>query len=317
VISNRVQLASLPPDELWQRLVEYCQKVDKLDFATVNSDDLCDGYVIADALAKFPDQAAGEALRLIRAEAESDWLQVMAVRLVGMLRLEAGADDLIRLFEEVGSWASEVARWSLGQLGTDAVIQKLVDRYHGDPAIRLDIADQFVEFKSDFAGRKCLELLSGEPDEETRPFLALSALTNFVPEAIEPARQLILTSEKSVEILDVREALLNACKLLEVSIPEFQAWLDDSAHDAEFRREWYESQGLSNPDDGFNFGDDWEGEEHDHGHDHDFESADLDELGDEAGTIVRDESKVGRNDPCPCGSGKKYKKCCLHKATIE
>lgn len=22
-------------------------------------------------------------------------------------------------------------------------------------------------------------------------------------------------------------------------------------------------------------------------------------------------SKVGRNDPCPCGSGKKFKKCCL------
>jgi preprotein translocase subunit SecA len=26
-------------------------------------------------------------------------------------------------------------------------------------------------------------------------------------------------------------------------------------------------------------------------------------------TIVRDQPKVGRNDPCPCGSGKKYKKC--------
>lgn len=24
----------------------------------------------------------------------------------------------------------------------------------------------------------------------------------------------------------------------------------------------------------------------------------------------RPEAKVGRNDPCPCGSGKKYKKCC-------
>ncbi|HPE39213.1 MAG TPA: SEC-C metal-binding domain-containing protein, partial [Bacillota bacterium] len=24
----------------------------------------------------------------------------------------------------------------------------------------------------------------------------------------------------------------------------------------------------------------------------------------------RDSSKVGRNDPCPCGSGKKYKNCC-------
>ena len=27
---------------------------------------------------------------------------------------------------------------------------------------------------------------------------------------------------------------------------------------------------------------------------------------------VRDNRKVGRNDPCPCGSGKKYKRCCLH-----
>ncbi len=26
-------------------------------------------------------------------------------------------------------------------------------------------------------------------------------------------------------------------------------------------------------------------------------------------TIVRTVPKVGRNDPCPCGSGKKYKKC--------
>jgi preprotein translocase subunit SecA len=25
--------------------------------------------------------------------------------------------------------------------------------------------------------------------------------------------------------------------------------------------------------------------------------------------VVRGQEKVGRNDPCPCGSGKKYKKC--------
>ena len=28
---------------------------------------------------------------------------------------------------------------------------------------------------------------------------------------------------------------------------------------------------------------------------------------------VRKEKKVGPNDPCPCGSGKKYKKCCRDK----
>jgi len=39
--------------------------------------------------------------------------------------------------------------------------------------------------------------------------------------------------------------------------------------------------------------------------------------GEEAGkvkTVVRDQPKVGRNERCPCGSGKKYKKC--HGAAI-
>lgn len=47
-----------------------------------------------------------------------------------------------------------------------------------------------------------------------------------------------------------------------------------------------------------------EGEAHTHkegeGHDHHVKPQ----------TIVRESPKVGRNDPCPCGSGKKFKKCC-------
>jgi SEC-C motif len=31
-------------------------------------------------------------------------------------------------------------------------------------------------------------------------------------------------------------------------------------------------------------------------------------------TITRDETRVGRNAPCPCGSGRKYKQCCLRKS---
>lgn len=27
-------------------------------------------------------------------------------------------------------------------------------------------------------------------------------------------------------------------------------------------------------------------------------------------TVRRESPKIGRNDPCPCGSGKKFKKCC-------
>jgi hypothetical protein len=33
--------------------------------------------------------------------------------------------------------------------------------------------------------------------------------------------------------------------------------------------------------------------------------------------IVRKNTKVGRNDPCPCGSGLKYKKCCGRRLLVS
>ena len=33
--------------------------------------------------------------------------------------------------------------------------------------------------------------------------------------------------------------------------------------------------------------------------------------------IVRDYKKIGRNEKCPCGSGKKYKDCCLNTGKYE
>ncbi|HRK17780.1 MAG TPA: SEC-C metal-binding domain-containing protein [Hyphomicrobiaceae bacterium] len=40
--------------------------------------------------------------------------------------------------------------------------------------------------------------------------------------------------------------------------------------------------------------------DHDHHHHHHFAPVE---------TFRREAPKIGRNDPCPCGSGKKYKKC--------
>lgn len=34
-------------------------------------------------------------------------------------------------------------------------------------------------------------------------------------------------------------------------------------------------------------------------------------------TVRREEPKIGRNDPCPCGSGKKYKHCCGGQKTLH
>lgn len=39
----------------------------------------------------------------------------------------------------------------------------------------------------------------------------------------------------------------------------------------------------------------------------------LDAVGERGTTIVNPGSSLGRNDPCPCGSGRKYKKCCMNR----
>ena len=54
---------------------------------------------------------------------------------------------------------------------------------------------------------------------------------------------------------------------------------------------------------------------HDHAHDHDHgahghtHGPDCDHDHGPGETYVRAEPKIQRNDPCPCGSGKKYKLC--------
>ena len=40
-------------------------------------------------------------------------------------------------------------------------------------------------------------------------------------------------------------------------------------------------------------------------------------LGNTLKTIVRQTHKTGRNEPCPCGSNKKYKHCCLATKRYE
>lgn len=58
-----------------------------------------------------------------------------------------------------------------------------------------------------------------------------------------------------------------------------------------------------------------DGKEHEHWERSLFEKEDgkwkfLDAQRIQNGPFRRENPKVGRNDPCPCGSGKKYKKCC-------
>jgi SEC-C motif len=310
-ISNRIQLASLSPQDVWQRLIEFADAQDQLE--QTSKQDYEFGCSLVDALAPYRDLFADEVLTILAREEAEDWLEVMAVQLAGAMRLEAAIPALLSLLGDFDTWAAEGARRSLIEIGTDAVVGELSRVYVEDEDLRLDIACLLESVHSDFSIQTCLKLFDQEQDEELRGLLIRSALMNFASEAIEPARQSVLASEKTPDVLEVRGALLVACKMLDERFPEFDAWLEDSSHDAEFRRAWYKEHPRFDfsenfePDDENE--DDWDADDVDDELEMDFDDQ-------SAEPIVRQDPKIGRNDPCPCGSGKKYKKCCLHKRAL-
>ncbi len=303
--SRRIELAALGPRELWRQLVDFCARQDRNDES--GYEEYEQGCWFVDALAHYPAEIAGDVMTTLARPNADDWLECMAVRLAGALRLESAVPILMKFVPEDDTWRSSDARESLLRIGTDAIVDSLAVMYAANHDARVEISLLLEDFHSDLAVQTALRLFEQEAETELRGFLIISVLMNFASAGIEPAREYILNAGKTPESLEVREALLLACKMLGERFPEFDAWLADSSHDREFRQEWYLQHphlpdlDEFDPDNESVIADDFEPELGGDWEDHAPE------------TIVRHDEKVGRNDPCPCGSGKKYKKCCLHK----
>jgi hypothetical protein len=102
---------------------------------------------------------------------------------------------------------------------------------------------------------------------------------------------------------------LAACEILGERIPEFEAWRDDARDDRELNRAWHNAEYLAGEafdamDDDFGPSDEYDDL------DDEFEPYVEPAAWERPAPLVR-EGLAGRNDPCPCGSGKKFKKCCL------
>src|SRR5262249_13588102 len=156
----------------------------------------------------------------------------------------------------------------------------------------------------------------------------------FDTAAIDPVRNLILRGKCGTDEDQMIRRLIAASTLLDVSTPETGPWRERAREATAIHRQSLEEK-LT--DDG-RLPDGWDNELDalarlcgpcDEDLD-EFAEDDLDEFDDQedddepyddplsedddaAKPIVRADPKVGRNDPCPCGSGKKFKNCCLNR----
>ncbi len=311
IIADRISVVALAPDVLWRELIDFCDRENDADEL---SDRQCARIdAVVDALSGFPEQCAERVLANLAVEdAANEWLEGFMIRLAGQIRLAPAIPHLVEQFNLCGEWLCEEAEEALQRIGTDEAVAEIAERYlESGGAFRLAAATTLEHVHADSTAPTCLELLQRESDAELQRFLLQSALMNFATEAIEPARQFVLRSPKSPDMLEVRSDLLVACKLLGETFPEYAAWLEDAKTDTEFRRQFYEDIPL------VQFADDFDRLGDDEDDEIDVDLDDFEEDEEETLTVVRRHAPIGRNDPCPCGSGKKFKKCCYGKAGFE
>ena len=306
-IDERIKLLSTDAEACWTELNAFCEREKSSQYKDIDFAHACR---LVEAIARHGDSQTQRVLEILREEVAADlidhpmvWLEPLAVRLAGEMRLEAAIPLIIAKMHKGkdDDLLLEESEEALRKIGADAVVDALsADYARAEFGFRVSVAAVLECIHSDLTVAKCLELLPIEDDSELIAWLGQALVRQFSFEAVEPLRQLILRMPSDPEMSDVRNDFVAACTLMETTVPEFEQWKEDAKHDAEQDSE-YRAKALAE------FArDQFEEDETDY----EYDEADI--LGPPQ-SFRHEQPPVGRNDPCPCGSGKKYKKCCLAK----
>jgi hypothetical protein len=149
-----------------------------------------------------------------------------------------------------------------------------------------------------------LELLPQDKVLDIRTKLADALLGQFADEGIELVRDLVQRSAYDRASGDLMSRLVAVSTVLDVTFPEYLMWKRES------EEKWAKAERRMKEMRGF------------------FQAPAQPALPSKAAPakeredflerkpapFLRTDKPVGRNDPCPCGSGKKFKKCCMGRA---
>jgi hypothetical protein len=302
---ERLRLASWDADQCWHEL----QRVSAQ--AVGESFDVDFDYAdrLVEVLARKGEKYVDRILDLLAKEVEDiendpiSCLQIFLVVLAGEMRLERAVSSVVKKLHECDDAISEDCVEALGKIGTDAAATAVAEGWL-DAAwdYRLYAASALERIHSDTTVRQCLELMPQEKDLLIRTELADALLTQFADESIEPVRAMVDKRAYDATHSDLMRRLVAISTVVGVSFPEYPIWkrqAEERLADQERRIKEMSaplrSSAKTAP--------------------RPKASREQDDVDERKPTpYLRTEKQVGRNDPCPCGSGKKFKKCCMSKA---
>jgi hypothetical protein len=269
------------------------------------------GTMLCAGLARQGEKYVDRTLDLLTRKAEDfetdpmTWLEIFLVMLAGEMRLERAVPLVVKKLHECGEILSEQCVEALGKIGTDAAAEAVAAGWLDAVwDYRLYATSALEKIHADTTVRKCLELLPRDQDLDIRTRLADALLGQFADEGIEPVREMVQRRAYDPMSSDLVRKLVAVSTVLGVTFPEYPVWKREAAEKlARQERRRKDMRGFfqapakpSLPP----------------------KPAPAKERDDflerKPEPYLRIEKQVGRNDPCPCGSGKKFKKCCMSRA---
>jgi SEC-C motif len=283
-IARTVEIRQWDAETCWRALEQFCEEGKSKQY--VNEVDLGYAGLLTKRLARDKELVIDRVLSILSQEIEDfddnplKWMEPLCVQLAGEMTLQAAIPVIVGKLKIDADYLSEVCVEALVKIGTDEVIEAIYYSFaEAEWDFRLYATSVLENIHTDLAVQRCLDLLLKEEDLDIKTNLARAVLTQFAPEGIEAVRQVVLNEDWDGFVCDLRGDLVAAATLMEQPFPEYERFHVEVEQERMRRAQIRsERRALIVPSNR---------------------------------TFVRTEPKVGRNDPCPCGSGNKYKKCCL------
>jgi uncharacterized protein YecA (UPF0149 family) len=283
IITKRNQIKSRSPKILWTELSNICKqnKGKNLNNSTGQYVDL-----LVEGLLQYGDEIKHKVIMSLSQETTDYHFELYMVQIAGGLKIQETVPYLFRILidSDFLDIVNDECTRALGKIGGREVVGQVELLYPNYKDIRPQLASILESIPYNYSEDLVIRLLKNEADIENKTFLAESLCGMF---SLKAAGLII-------EIIENEQYAPSIVCLSDLLVPIY-----------EYHHQAYNLTALQNKD-----------------HQFSQEKRDNDPLrqlfSEFTDNIIKQadnknlQRKVGRNEPCPCGSGKKYKKCCLN-----
>lgn len=239
------------------------------------------------------------------------WAPITSIHLLSLTKDKRALDALIYVLynysEEMNDWldsmGSLLSNFGISAFDSlaSAVLDRTLDQWARNAAARamMGVADKSGDESLRKRSIDCLkEAIKNERHRETRSWLVSEFSEMRDKESLPFIKSLF-----DAGMIDDTVTSYEEVKDVYAGRYESQSYLE---HDTKDPMDYFRERENNKP----NFEPSIESEEEGEEQMYDFTSSDIPSL-------TTHGKKLGRNDPCYCGSGKKYKKCCMKKDQTE